>query len=415
MTPRARVLLGVLIGLLVVVLTVAGVRFAFEPVDEVEERGFHGAAAADRLLALQRLLEEMGVPVRRPEGFARLPPRDHVLLVSAPRRSLGPEGAARLLDWAAAGGHLVIVPTPRDLGDPLLQPLGIVVAERPEDPDELPRPRRKKPAPGITPERNPDEVPDPDQAPDPDADPEPDPDPDPDSDSDSAPAPLAWLRGLLDDDQPPPRLLHVGDTDPLLFETREDGLTRIALAWGDGRVTVLADARPLTNERLGRAGNARLAWSTLVPDSRPAGAWLIDRDRRPSPWALLAGRAAPATAALLLLAAAWAWKAAARFGPLLRPPEPERRSLAEHLRASGEWLWSRGASRALIDALRSALHERLARGQDEPLDELALRAAEEHGLDERSVRAALAVHSTAERQTLVRVVRVLETLRRNPR
>lgn len=388
MTRRERGLLGLLLVTAGAALLLLAGRLLFEPVDEEVERGFRGPAAANRLLALERLLGELGVPAVRREGFSRLPPADHVLLVSADPRSLGPAGAARLLSWAEDGGHLVVVPTRRDVGDPLIAPLGIAVLRKSEEEDE--KENEAEPAEAGS-----------------------------EAAKEAEPAeeePEPTLRELLRRSRrPPPRLVLLPGTEALDEERLDGGVVRVAVAHGRGRVTVLNDPGPLTNRGLETPGRPSFAWRTLAPSGPPAGAWLIDRDRRPSPWALLAGRAGPATAALAALIAAWLWKASARFGPLLPAPEAERRSLAEHLRASGRWLWSRGARPPLLEAVRTALRRRLTRGQDEDLEEAALRAAAELGLPPAEVRRALTLRSPADRHDFARAVRVLETLRRAPR
>lgn len=375
MSRRLRVLLGLLLAVSIFGAALLIRDWAFERVTTVRDVGFSGPAAVNPLLALQRLLELQGVETRSVRGFAHLPPQDRVLLVAAPDRSLGPAGAQRLLGWAATGGHLVIVPAPVGelLVDPLLEPLQVVLHRLPptsaqratfESRDEL-------------------------------------------------------EKAFAEDPEAPPLgdlvLRYLGPTEPRLIHGDRAEAALLRLDHGAGIVTVIADGDVLSNERIGDDDNALLAWRALVLERAPAGAQLIHRDRRPSPWALLAGRAQPVAVALAVFVLAWLGRAAARFGPLLPAPEPQRRSLAEHVRAAGAWQWKCGAQRALIDAVRGSLHRALGRGHDEGLQARALAAAEEAGLDGRRVSEALSQRAPAERQDFTRVVRTLEELRRKTR
>jgi hypothetical protein len=61
-----------------------------------------------------------------------------------------------------------------------------------------------------------------------------------------------------------------------------------------------------------------------------------------------------------LLLAAWLWHIIPRFGVVRAEPQIERRSLIEHLRAIGRFLWRQQALGVLLDAARANLGARLA-------------------------------------------------------
>ena len=68
---RARaILLAVLLAVLATLVTVTFV-FLVEPVESVRDVGFEGAAAVNHLLALETLLDEMGVPAESVRGLIR--------------------------------------------------------------------------------------------------------------------------------------------------------------------------------------------------------------------------------------------------------------------------------------------------------------------------------------------------------
>lgn len=162
---------------------------------------------------------------------------------------------------------------------------------------------------------------------------------------------------------------------------------------GEGSVDLLSDMDLLTNDRLVETGNATFARQLLAPnwgagrfhlvysvDMPPLWRWLLEHGWR----ALL-----PAFLCLLL----WLWMRAQRFGPLLPAPQAPRRSLLEHLEASGEHLLRYGQLGALHRALLAAVQERLRRR--DPLaaaldgEAQAGLIAQRTGLTPTEVRAAL--------------------------
>jgi hypothetical protein len=64
---------------------------------------------------------------------------------------------------------------------------------------------------------------------------------------------------------------------------------------------------------------------------------------------------------LLLALAFWLWRRMQRFGPQFAAPALERRSLLEHITASGELAYRYGYAHLLYDAARSAFLTRLRR------------------------------------------------------
>jgi hypothetical protein len=69
----------------------------------------------------------------------------------------------------------------------------------------------------------------------------------------------------------------------------------------------------------------------------------------------------PVWAPLLLALFAWLWLRMQRFGPLRPSPPAERRSLLEHVRASGEHLFRYNKRALLYAAVRNAFLSRLRR------------------------------------------------------
>jgi hypothetical protein len=110
------------------------------------------------------------------------------------------------------------------------------------------------------------------------------------------------------------------------------------------------------------------------------------------------------------------WAAVRRFGPLLPMPEGERRSLMEHIDASGAWLWNaEGGRLQLLEAARRdtlALIERRAPKLSRlPPGPMASALAALVDLPESHVIEALHSDTAPHLQLFTRQIRTLQTLR----
>jgi hypothetical protein len=112
------------------------------------------------------------------------------------------------------------------------------------------------------------------------------------------------------------------------------------------------------------------------------------------------------------------WKAVRRFGPILPEPNGERRSLMEHIDASGRWLWKTPAGRDILLAAARAefaksagkiMARRLPALQSLPQEQHIHTLAQQTRLAPLEVTDAL--HTPASR-TPVKFIRQIETLQR---
>ena len=159
----------------------------------------------------------------------------------------------------------------------------------------------------------------------------------------------------------------------------KSGAWLLTLRFGDGFVTALSDLDYLSNDAIGNLDHAQFLWDLvrLREFAQPTGAnavagakagtadrqpvWFFNRPGKLSlidwlaknAWAPLTGGAV----ALLL----WLWRVIPRFGPVLPDPERARRSLLDHLRASGRFLWSNGRATRLLESSREACLRRVSR------------------------------------------------------
>ena len=110
------------------------------------------------------------------------------------------------------------------------------------------------------------------------------------------------------------------------------------------------------------------------------------------------------------------WAAVRRFGPLLPMPEGERRSLMEHIDASGAWLWkAEGGSLQLLEAARHDTLALIARRAPKlsrlPPGPMASALAALVDLPESHVIEALHSDTAPHIQLFTRQIRTLQTLR----
>lgn len=185
----------------------------------------------------------------------------------------------------------------------------------------------------------------------------------------------------------------------------EDGAWLVRVAYGSGTITAVTSTRQFTNFDVACHDHAYLL-ARLLDDL--AGLWIV-RHVAVSHWLDVLwqhGLALVKTLAIALLLLLW--RGARLFGPQLPDPESARRSVAEHLHATGEWLWRRRDSASLLADLRATVRRRAERRF--PAQDPA-RWAQHVGLTASDVAAAL--NDVPRRNSeLVIIVRNLKAMER---
>ena len=154
----------------------------------------------------------------------------------------------------------------------------------------------------------------------------------------------------------------IGGIEPLHRWQDTDGDAIYArLPHGKGTVDVIADLDFATNDSLRDGPHIELVRQLLAPNWKAGTAHLLYAAEMPSFWRWLAARSWMAWLPLLLALLAWLWSRMQRFGPQLPSPIGERRSLLEHVGASGEHIYRYGYAHVLYDAVRAAFLARLRR------------------------------------------------------
>lgn len=125
--------------------------------------------------------------------------------------------------------------------------------------------------------------------------------------------------------------------------------------WGDGFVSVVANATRFTNDAIKSGDNARLFADVVIGVIEPGKVWLIFRTRLTPLWQLI-WQAAPylvMSAALIVLLLLWS--ALPAFGPRIVASADERRSILEHIHASGLFMWRHAGRFSLRESSTEAL------------------------------------------------------------
>ena len=297
-----------------------------------------GEAAYNPLYALARTLEADGVKVNARQRLMlddnALGTRDTLLLFNDPR-ALSPPEAEQLLAWVEQGGHLIVRTPTRTFEESLdeedaphtelLDQLSVWLVE--DDPD----------CEAFQVEGEGHHV--------------------------------EFCRGR--------RFAFDGVVPELSWGNLQAGYVYARVAHGRGKVDVLADLDFLVNtaERGGMGGSIEavpegglrdgphraLARQVLAPNYRQGTMHLVYAAEMPTLWRTLLLRGWMVWIPLMLALAAWLWMRMQRFGPPVPSPAGERRSLLEHVRASGEHLYRYGRGVMLYSAVRQAFLAQLRR------------------------------------------------------
>ncbi|WP_369935936.1 DUF4350 domain-containing protein [Xanthomonas tesorieronis] len=327
-----------LLGLLVTSVLVVWFLGRYERAERELALPPRGEAAYNPLYALRQTLRADGVRAESRQRLdlaaMRLQPHDSVLLFGDPRALSKPDGDA-LLAWVERGGHLILRTPAADEDDdtvklPIFDALDVALEKG------KPGHCLKLAIPGQ-------------------------------------PEHSEFCNG---------RRFQVDyDAASNLWGSDED-YAYARLPYGDGSVDLLAEMDFLQN---GSSGGNRLSDDPLAtPPAPPSGGlrdvphrllarqilapnygdgtiYLIYSAELPSLWRTLFVNGWPAWVPALLMLLAWLWWRMQRFGPLRASPAGDRRSLLEHVRASGEHLFRYGKSELLYAATRQAFLTRLRR------------------------------------------------------
>lgn len=297
--------------------------------EDVVEHGPAPQARSNDYLAAELFLRDLGLQVARHDGIAgleTLPNSGQTLLLLGDRRNMTPRQTERLLDWAAAGGHLVVVAErlwdekTGKSGDLLLDRLNLQQYSTRDLDEEAQSPQSStaKQHPQLTKLY---------------------------LENESAPAYLAFDTDF-----------HLYDADNRAHAwANSAGATHmLQLQHGNGLVTALTDSWIWQNRNIDEYDHAWLLWY-LTQDSEVT---LVHRSEHDGLLAQLRKHFPETLTALGLLILFALWHVGQRFGPLLPAASPARRQLQEHLRGSAEFLLRHGREQSLLQRLQQDIQRR---------------------------------------------------------
>jgi hypothetical protein len=142
--------------------------------------------------------------------------------------------------------------------------------------------------------------------------------------------------------------VSTADSKPGVFASRE---------LGEGRLTVLTDARLLRNRWIAELDHAALLHA-LVGAVHYQGNVGFMRGSGLSLWALVKENLGPVLLGGALWVLLWLWKNLGRFGPLEAASAPSPlRGCAHHLQALGDFQWRLDRAASLLSHLRQQIVE----------------------------------------------------------
>lgn len=206
-----------------------------------------------------------------------------------------------------------------------------------------------------------------------------------------------------------------GKTTPL---SGDEALAAVRIhASGTGRVVFLAE-NYFDNHHLPWYDNAELLLGLAALNHNARQVLIVQHLDMPSWyqalwWHFKFGIVSAGCVLALLL-----WLAMRRFGPQLPDPEQERRSLIEHIDASGRWLWKApGGCDILLGITRESTEKLLARRAPELLHltpaERASDLAQRCGLAQAEVMSALYEPASKLPNEFTRQIQTLQQLRKH--
>ena len=355
------------------------------------------AARRDPWLAAERLLQALGwrvEAVQEATSLDELPPRGALILSNEREYHLTPTRTATLLAWIDDGGYLIADASGVAPSDPLLRAFDVQLMPRRtsaaapalRDRAEPPRPRRPATSGGDAAKR--------------------------------AVGIPGYGRVLhMRAGQP----LYAGDVAPLWRvpgPNDRDGTPSdemLEFARGQGRVTLVNGLwRFRGTQAVAEEDHAEILAALLAAHGAGREVRILSRLSTPTLFQWLRDNAAAALASAGVLLLFWLWRIVPRFGVVRPPPARERRSLVQHLRAMGRFLWRARASRVLLDAARANVRRRLAQrgitAADAPLPDVCVAVERAFGIPAAASAQAFggSAHATDEFTTAMATLATLD-------
>lgn len=185
----------------------------------------------------------------------------------------------------------------------------------------------------------------------------------------------------------------------------------LSLRHGGGRVTILADARPLRNRYIGYGSHAQLL-AELVDHSRP-GTVVFSRGGGDGFFSLVWRYFWMAVLGLLVTVVFWLWKNLPRFGPEQDLADGGMREFSGQVRGIGRFLWRQKRDDSMLAAMRGTISRRLSLTPDGNHEGVFDQLAASTALPLEAIVEAMTREQIREPGVMVRVVRNLQLIRKH--
>jgi hypothetical protein len=153
------------------------------------------------------------------------------------------------------------------------------------------------------------------------------------------------------------RIYQVNSSSDFTVTGPDGNKPLVSVPFGDGRITVIPDARIFRNRWIDEKEHADLL-AALVTIDRRLGNIVFMRGMDLSLWEMVLNHLWTVLLALVILVLLWLWKNLARFGPVesAQPPS-ELRGYERHLEALGDFQWRIDRGSSLLAPLRAQILE----------------------------------------------------------
>ncbi|MEM8983847.1 MAG: hypothetical protein AAGC71_12525 [Pseudomonadota bacterium] len=351
-----------------------------EKVTDTRYTGYRGEARYNELLAAQLLLEELDIEAASRATLVAtewLPAVEDTIIAPLSAQLGSANNESALTDWLNSGGHLVVLPPEErtSASDSFLWRLGfrlvdIDSADESEDSNES----------------------DPDAA---ESD---------DTDSDY----------LIDLDLTDYAIELRGNVIDYSTLVSNDKAIVVRRRFGDGFVTVVAGPF-FENDTLPEFNHSRLLMDIVDGNLTSGKVWLIYDESFESLWQLLRKHAPYVLASAAILLVLWLWSVIPRFGPSVRTMTLNRRSIIEHIDATGAFSWRHRSNDALlagaVDELLSAAERRAPGIGRQSAAEQSRQLAAMSGRDAQQILDALALPIEHRQPAFLRRIQILQLIR----
>lgn len=350
----------------------------YEKVTTTQQVGYRGEARINEFLAADLLLVELGLSADSRATltpYEWLPDVDDTLITRASASFSVGENKDILINWVREGGHLVLLPPfePSRIVDDFLAELGLALKEfQPETEEE-------SEAQGSDNEAS--------------------------EDADY----------LIDLDNTQYRIVIL---EPELAGTTlndQVGVVVARRAFGGGFVTLAAGAHYFTNLYIGDSDHGRLLLDIVAGYVEPGMVWFIYDAEFPSLWEIVWSRAPMMVICLAAALFLWLLSLVPRFGPVTTPEPPRRRSIIEHVRAAGNFVWRNHGSKALVASSRNSIMQKLEVRRPGfarlSMEEKALQIARVTGFSPQSIIETLSLNEDLNQRDFMHNMQALQRIR----